>query len=131
MQKILVAMVLAMTAYSPPAGAQCEVTVEGAVTASGRSKASAMELTTDYWFGPGELEAVLRAMEGGKTGAEVDAKIAKQLADDPVFATLIFNCMTEAATINFLPQGKYADVPFKPRKYVVNNRAARPARCAR
>ena len=104
----------------------CELTVSGAVTASGKSKGGVMEVGTDYWFTREEAEDMYRQRRSGKPAAEVEAFVAEMMKKDPRFMTLIVNCITDAATINFMPEGKYADVPFKAKTYTVVPMMAEP-----
>jgi hypothetical protein len=109
-----------VAAAAPPPGS-CEVTVEGAVTASGKSQGGVRDFGTDYWYTPEELEAAVKQMVGLTSKKEAEpAKVAEAMKKDPKITTFILNCMTPDVTLSFLPQGKYADVPFGPKKYAVH-----------
>lgn len=126
-RSVLFAAVLVGAAFASipaSAGGHCDIAVEGAVTATGRSKGGNSELTSDYWFNPDELAQAVRIMTGmvgskNDDQAKKDQRVADALKRDPKIATFIFNCMADDITVNFLPNGTYADVPFGAKKYTI------------
>jgi hypothetical protein len=97
----------------------CEVTVDGALTASGRGAADRSDAATDYWFEPQELARAVRLLvrsQGGDEGA-----VAAAMKHDPKIVALDLNCPAGDLKLHFqpAPDSTYDDVPFAPHRYVV------------
>jgi hypothetical protein len=117
---VMIAMVLG--AVSARANAECEVTVERAVTASGKSKGGIAEFGTDYWLTEKDMEKAITALVRlGKSGDDPAKRVAEAMKKDPKIYALIFNCQTGEADVSFVPANgsKYKDVPYGPKKYKV------------
>lgn len=100
-------------AVAPSASGGCDISVEGSITMKDHAPANAASAGTDYWMSEDNLRSALGALE------KDEAKIEKQMKDDPRFVTLILNCTGTHAHVSFSPSNgsKYADIPFGPKKY--------------
>jgi hypothetical protein len=120
---IFVALLVALAGQ---ARAQCEASVEGSVSASGKSPGGVGEFGTDYWMTDDELKQGLKVMaKFGKKDKDVDAAVAKAMKDDPRIYTFLFNCQAGDVHVSFMPANgsRYKDNPFGPKKYKVQKKA--------
>jgi hypothetical protein len=81
---------------------------------------------TDYWQDDKTLRQALHALaslDSKKSKDAVDAEVDTEMKRDPKFMLLLLNCGAEEGSIDFGPgkDSKYADVPYKPGKYVLTS----------
>lgn len=136
MKGVMALMVFVFVAvFAGVAHAECEVSVDGEVKATGKSKGGgAREFNSDYWYTPDELDKAVESMANvfGGDVKDKDKKIAEAKKKDPKIMTFIFNCIPEGEALKFMfvPNGKYKDVPFGPKKYTLANLLAKPGQVA-
>ena len=124
-------------AASAPTGApagKCSFAVTGDITLNVEAIATKSPpngkamATADYWQTEDQLRSalhVLASLDSKKSKDAVDAEVDTEMKRDPKFMLLLINCGAEAGSLNFGPgnDSKYADVPFKPGKYPIVNKA--------
>jgi hypothetical protein len=117
-----------MPAFDASQGS-CEVTVEGDVQATAKTGGGGAAVGTDYWYTPEGLDSAIERMvqmiESDKS--KWTAAIADAKKNDPKITVLVINCLSDRIKLSFMPnKAKYADVPFGPGKYRLNEREPKP-----
>jgi hypothetical protein len=99
-------------------------------------KSSKVSAGSDYWSTDAQLrlglESMIKALSGISFGSkpsakpsdeEIKAKVDAAMKKDPRMVILLMNCGDETAgvTLGAGTGSHYADVPFKPGKYVLSN----------
>jgi hypothetical protein len=107
----------------------CEVTVEGDVQATAKTGGGGAAVGTDYWYTREGLDQAIERMvqmvESDKS--KWTAAIADAKTKDPKITVLVINCLSDRIKLSFMPnRAKYADVPFGPGKYQLNERDPKP-----
>jgi hypothetical protein len=109
-----------------PARGKCEVTVDGDLHMTGISGGGQVAVGGDYFMTPAEIDKATAqiAEMNTKDKAKLPEAIAAAKTRDPRIVLFLINCFSEKMHASLNPErSKYADVPFKPGKYVISREA--------